>query len=132
MEGMLGIRWGGAVGPGGHIIAVASQSNFADGVDISAAYIVDHNLAPIMSASFGNCEQTLGTVQAAFYNSLWQQAAAQGITVFVSSGDNGGAGCDSQSSGLFSSQGVAVNRLASTPYNVAVRGTQFHDLANHY
>jgi len=130
IEAILDITWAGAVAPGAHIVAVASQSNFADGVDISAAYIVDHNLAPIMSTSFGSCEQTLGSVQAAFYNSLWQQAAAQGITAFVSSGDNGGAGCDSQSSGLFASQGVAVNGLASTPYNVAVGGTQFDDVAN--
>ena len=83
-----------------------------------------------MSTSFGSCEQTMGAVQTAFYNSLWQQAAAQGITSFVSAGDNGGAGCDSQSSGLFASQGFAVNGLASTPYNVAVGGTQFDDVAN--
>jgi hypothetical protein len=128
IEALLDITWAGAVAPGAHVIAVASQSNFADGVDISAAYIVDHNLAPIMSTSFGSCEQTMGSVQTAFYNSLWQQAAAQGITSFVSAGDNGGAGCDSQSSGLFASQGVAVNGLASTPYNVAVGGTQFDDV----
>ena len=130
IEALLDITWAGAVAPGATIIGVASQSNFDDGVDISAAYIVDHNLAPIMSTSFGNCEQTLGSVGAAFYNSLWQQAAAQGITSFVSAGDNGGAGCDSQSSGLFASQGLAVNGLASTPYNVAVGGTQFDDVAN--
>jgi Pro-kumamolisin, activation domain/Bacterial Ig-like domain (group 3) len=128
IEALLDITWAGAVAPGAHVIAVASQSNFADGVDISAAYIVDHNLAPIMSTSFGSCEQTMGSVQTAFYNSLWQQAAAQGITSFVSAGDNGGAGCDSQSSGLFATQGVAVNGLASTPYNVAVGGAQFDDV----
>jgi Pro-kumamolisin, activation domain/Bacterial Ig-like domain (group 3) len=130
VEALLDITWAGAVAPGAHIIAVASQSNFADGVDISAAYIVDHNLAPIMSTSFGGCEQTLGSVGTEFYNSLWQQAAAQGMTAFVSAGDNGGAGCDSQSSGLPASQGLAVNGLASTPYNVAVGGTQFDDLAD--
>jgi hypothetical protein len=128
IEALLDVTWAGAVAPGAHIIAVASQSNFADGVDISAAYIVDNNLAPIMSTSFGSCEQTMGTVGTAFYNALWQQAAAQGITSFVSAGDNGGAGCDSQSSGQFASQGLAVNGIASTPYNVAVGGTQFNDV----
>jgi hypothetical protein len=128
IEALLDITWAGAVAPGAHIIAVASQSNFADGVDISAAYIVDHNLAPIMSTSFGGCEQTMGSVGTAFYNSLWRQAAAQGITSFVSAGDNGGAGCDSQSSGMPASQGLAVNGIASTPYNVAVGGTQFDDV----
>jgi Pro-kumamolisin, activation domain/Bacterial Ig-like domain (group 3) len=130
IEALLDVTWAGAVAPGAHIVAVASQSNFADGVDISAAYIVDHNLAPIMSTSFGSCEQTMGSVQAAFYNSLWKQAAAQGVTSFVSAGDNGGAGCDNQSSGQYASQGVAVNGLASTPYNIAVGGTQFDDVQN--
>jgi hypothetical protein len=130
LEAMLDVTWAGAVAPMAHIKVVASQSNFADGIDASAAYIVDHNLAPIMSTSFGACEQALGSVQAAFYNSLWQQAAAQGITSFVSAGDDGGAGCDSQSSGLFAAGGLAVNGIASTPYNVAVGGTQFDDTAN--
>ena len=128
IEALLDVTWAGAVAPMAHIVAVASQSNFADGVDASAAYIVDHNLAPIMSTSFGTCEQNLGPVQNAFYNALWRQAAAQGITSFVSSGDNGGAGCDDQSSGSFAQNGVAVNGLASTPYDVAVGGTQFDDV----
>jgi hypothetical protein len=130
VEALLDVTWAGAVAPMAHIVVVASQSNFADGVDASAVYIVDHNLAPIMSTSFGSCEQNLGPVQNAFYNALWQQAAAQGITAFVSSGDNGGAGCDDQSSGFFASNGVAVNGLASTPYNVAVGGTLFEDTTN--
>jgi subtilase family serine protease len=107
---------------------VVSQSNFGDGVDASAAYIVDHNLAPVMSTSYGSCEQTLGPVQSAFYNALWKQAAAEGITSFVSSGDSGGAGCDA-TGGNYAS-GVAVNGIASTPYNIAVGGTQLDDTAN--
>ncbi len=130
IEALLDITWAGAVAPGAHIVAVASQSNFADGVDISAAYIVDHNLAPIMSTSFGDCEQDMGAVGTAFYNSLWMQAAAQGITSFVSAGDSGGAGCDPPSTGLPASHGLAVNGIGSTPYNVAVGGTQFDDVAN--
>ena len=129
-EALLDVSWAGAVAPLAHIVVVASQSNFADGVDASAAYIVDHNLAPIMSTSFGSCEADMGSVQNAFYAALWQQAAAQGITSFVSSGDNGGAGCDAPGAGHFSYYGLAVNGLASTPYNVAVGGTQFDDVAN--
>ena len=130
IEALLDVTWAGAVAPMAHIVVVASQSNFNDGVDASAAYIVDHNLAPIMSTSFGSCEQVLGPLQNAFYNTLWQQAAAQGITAFVSAGDNGGAGCDDPGSGLFAENGVAVNGIASTPYNIAVGGTQFDDVSN--
>ncbi len=109
---------------------MVSQSNFADGVDISAEYIVDNNLAPVVSMSYGACESGLGKLQNAYYNTLWQQAAAQGISVFVSSGDNGGAGCDSPGGGLYASGGLAVNGLSSTPYNVSVGGTQFDEGGN--
>jgi large repetitive protein len=127
-EAMLDVTWSGAVAPMATVKFVVSQSNFADGVDVSAAYIVDHNLARVMSTSYGSCEQTMGAVGTAFYNSLWKQAAAQGITSFVSSGDSGGAGCDAPG-GAYAT-GVAVNGLASTPYNIAVGGTQFDDTAN--
>jgi hypothetical protein len=129
-EAMLDVTWSGAVAPMATIKFVVSQSNFSDGVDVSAAYIVDHNLAPVMSTSYGSCESAMGPVATAFYNSLWQQAAAEGITAFVSSGDNGGAGCDAPGTGLYASGGLAVNGIASTPYNVAVGGTQFDDVDN--
>lgn len=128
-EATLDVTWSGAVAPMATIKFVVTQSNFADGVDVSAAYIVDHNVAPVMSTSYGACEQTLGPVAAAFYNSLWQQAAAEGITSFVAAGDNGGAGCDSPGAGLYAT-GLAVNGIASTPYNIAVGGTQFDDTDN--
>jgi len=129
-EATLDVTWSGAIAPMAQIDFVVSQSNFAQGVDISAEYIVDNNLAPIMSTSYGECEADLGPVDSAFYNSLWQQAAAQGITSFVSAGDAGGADCDNPSAGYYSTGGLAVNGLASTPYNVAVGGTQFDDTAD--
>jgi uncharacterized membrane protein len=56
---------------------------------------------------------------------LWAQAAAQGITSFVSSGDSGAAACDS--SGALAGTRVNVNGVASTPNNIAVGGTQFNE-----
>ncbi len=129
-EATLDVTWSGAVAPMATIDFVVSQSNFADGVDVSAEYIVDNNIAPVMSTSYGTCETDLGPVENAFYNSLWQQAAAQGITSFVSAGDAGGAGCDAPAGGGYSSGVLAVNGVASTPYNVAVGGTQFNDTNN--
>ncbi|HEX8925878.1 MAG TPA: Ig-like domain repeat protein, partial [Terriglobales bacterium] len=132
VEAILDVTWAGAVAPGAQVIYVESASNFDDGVDVSAAYIVDHNLAPVMSTSYGECEANLGWGNY-FYYSLWQQAAAEGITAFVSSGDNGALGCTAPGSGNFGSftfPGGDVNGLASTPYNVAVGGTQFDDTAD--
>ncbi len=45
--------------------------------------------------------------------------------MFVSSGDEGAAGCDPVQAAAYS--GIAVNGFASTPYNVAVGGTDFGD-----
>ena len=62
---------------------VISRSTFStDGVDLSAQYIVNHNLAPVMSVSFGQCESDMGSTENAFFNNLWAQAAAQGISVY--------------------------------------------------
>jgi subtilase family serine protease len=127
-EADLDVEWSGAVAPGATVKFVVSASTPASaGIDLSALYIVEHNLAGAMSESYGSCESGLGTVNA-FYNSLWQQAAAQGITVMVSTGDNGSAGCDDFNTPAPASHGLAVNGLASTPYNVAVGGTDFDEV----
>ena len=126
-EADLDVEWSGAVAKNAAIKFVVSKStNSSDGTYLSAQYIVSHNVAPVMSMSFGLCEAALGASGNSFINSLWQQAAAQGMTVFVSAGDNGAAGCDSPSA-TRATQGRAVNGLCSTSYSVCVGGTEFSD-----
>ena len=121
-EADIDVQWSGAVARNATIkLVVAGSSDAGQGVDLSALYIVDNNVAPVMSESYGQCELSLGTGGNAFYNSLWQQAAAQGISVVLSSGDNGSAGCDAGAA----SHGLQVSGLASTPYDTAVGGTDF-------
>ncbi len=130
VEADLDVEWSGAVARNASTkFVVSASTNSSDGTYLSAQYIVNHNLAPVMSVSFGLCEAALGSSGNAFLNSLWQQAASQGITVFVSSGDSGAAGCDSSSSAT-ASRGRGVNGLCSPPYSVCVGGTQFDDTAN--
>jgi len=125
-EADIDTQWSGAVAKGATIDYVVSEgTEVTQGTDLSAIYIVDNNLAPVMSYSYGQCEPFLGASGNAFYKALWQQAAAQGITVFVSTGDSGSAGCDNPGV-QGASDGVAVNGLGSTPYNVAVGGTDFY------
>jgi len=129
LESDLDVEWSGAVAKGATIDLVASTTtNSTAGVDLSALYIVDNNLAPVMSESYGACELEIGSAGNQFYNQLWQQAAAQGITVFVSTGDSGSAVCDQGAA--IAAQGLAVNGISSTPYNVAVGGTDFDDSQN--
>ena len=132
IEATLDTEWSGAVAPNATINVVVSGSTLtSDGVDLSAAYIVENNLAPVMSVSFGDCEQVFGAQENAFWNSLWQQAAAQGISVFVSSGDNGAAACDDPNPNPVPSSGIiGVSGMASTPFNTAVGGTQFNENGN--
>jgi pseudomonalisin len=129
-EADLDVEWSGAVARNATIKFVVSKStNSSDGVDLSAQYIVNHNLAPVMSTSFGLCEASLGSSGNSFLSSLWQQAAAEGITVFVSSGDSGAAGCDSASAST-ATRGRAVNGLCSTQYSVCVGGTELNDVSS--
>ncbi len=126
-EADIDTQWSSAVAKGATIDFVVSESTEATlGVDISAEFIVDNNLAPVMSESYGICELGIGTAGNAYYNALWQQASAQGITVLMSSGDQGSAVCDRGASAA--KYGLAVNGFGSTPYNVSVGGTDFNDL----
>lgn len=129
-EADLDVEWSGAVAPKATIKFVVSESeatDAVDGVDASSVFIVDNNIAPVMSESFGLCEASNGAAGNAFQNALWQQAAAEGITVSVSSGDNGSAGCDNPNSAASATHGISVSGTASTPFNVAVGGTDFDD-----
>jgi subtilase family serine protease len=128
-EADLDVEWSGGVAKGATVDFVVSESTETTaGIDLSVLYIVDNNLAPILSESYGGCEQALGTAGNAFYNTLWEQAAAQGITVLLGSGDSGSAGCDSANpivGEIAATHGLAVSGFASTPFNVAVGGTDF-------
>ncbi|HKS82021.1 MAG TPA: Ig-like domain repeat protein [Candidatus Acidoferrales bacterium] len=126
-EADIDTQWSSAVAKGATIDFVVSQSTETTfGTELSAEYIVDNNLAPVMSLSYGICELGLGTAGNAYYNAIWQQASAQGISVFLAAGDSGSATCDRGDVGT--QFGLAVSGYASTPYNVAVGGTDFNDL----
>src|SRR5439155_10793033 len=129
-EADLDVQWSGAIAPNASIDFVVSETTETSlGVDLSALYIIDNNLAPVMSESYGFCELGLGTAGNQFYNSLWAQAAAQGITAILSSGDAGSAVCD-QGFSQPAQFGLQVSGFSSTAFNVAVGGTDFHDELN--
>src|SRR5580704_703279 len=135
-EATLDVEMVGAVAPNATILLVVNGGTETgvlagiqptDGVDQSALYIVDNNFAPVMSQSFGACEADTDT---AFSSTLWEQAAAQGITVVVSAGDSGSDVCDADQGSLNATLGLSVSGSASTPFNVAVGGTDFDDATN--
>ena len=127
VEAYLDVEWAGAVAPNATVdLVIGGDTALESGLILAAEHAVYSNLAPIMSLSFGQCESSDGSLSNAFFSQLWEQAAAQGITVLVSTGDNGSAGCDDDNTQEYALDGQAVSGLASTPYNVAVGGTDFY------
>ncbi len=124
-EAYLDVEWAGAVAPGATVnLVIGADTELENGLAFGAERAVYSNISPVISLSFGNCEAALGAGNA-FWQQLWEQAAAQGITVAVSTGDSGSAGCDG-SGQAFAVYGQEVSGIASTPYNVAVGGTDFY------
>src|SRR6266567_1000985 len=127
-EADLDVQWSGAVAPGATIHYIVSEGTLtSDPIFLGAEYVIDNNSDDVMSLSFGNCEAAMTATTLSFFNTLWEQAAAQGITVTVSAGDNGTAGCDDFSTQKTAAAGIAVSGIASTPFNIAVGGTDFDD-----
>jgi Pro-kumamolisin, activation domain/Fibronectin type III domain len=116
----------GGLAPGAKLILVRDMS-----ATNAAQYVIDQNLAAVLNISFGSCESAEASENAAV-NSMYQQAVSEGISITVSSADAGAAACTAQAdlgaANDVDSNGFAVNGLASTPYNLAVGGTDFNDL----
>ena len=126
-EAVLDATWAGAVSHQGALLVVSKSTASTDGIDLSELYIVDNNLAGIMSESFGVCEANVTSAQAAGISSLAAQAATQGISYVVAAGDSGAAGCDDPYTETQATHPASVNALAATPFNVAVGGTMFNE-----
>jgi hypothetical protein len=127
-EATLDITWAGAVAQGAALTPVVSATtNTTDGIDLSESYIIDNNLAGIMTESFGSCEASQTSTEAQGYATLAEQAAAEGITYLVASGDSGAEGCDDPDIETVATGPLSVNALAATPFNLAVGGTMFNE-----
>jgi Bacterial Ig-like domain (group 3) len=118
-EAYLDVEVSGAVAPNATVnLYISNGSDFQDPISLAALRAVEDNQASVLSVSFGNCEASLGNAGNQFWSGLWEQAAAQGQTVLVATGDTGPE-CNF---GL----GISVSGFASTPWNVAVGGTDFY------
>ena len=126
VESFLDVEVSGAVAPGATVnLYTAADTTVQSGLLLAAQRAVDDDVASVLSTSYGQCEQDLGSSGNQFWAALWEQAAAQGQTSFVSSSDSGSAGCDNFNVDQPAQRGLAVNGLGSTPWNVSVGGTDF-------
>jgi hypothetical protein len=132
----LQVQWAGAIAKKATIELVVTQSTTAtEGANLSAIAVINSNLAPILTLNFTDCEPATGASGALFYQILWEQAAAEGITVVIPAGDTGAAGCANHFTEIAAGNegglvpgGLAVNAVAATAFNVAVGGTDFNQV----
>ena len=122
IEVLLDTEWAGSLAPDATLdVVIGSQ-----GGNIPEALIkaIDNRAggAPsgdVITLSFGLCEQAAPVVTNELFDAFYAIANAQGQTVLVAAGDDGGRDCFPQS------LAPAVSGLASSPHVVAVGGTSF-------
>jgi len=122
-EANLDIQWAGAVAPNANLVFVYST----DALLTSLPYIVNNNLAPVISISYGECEANATSSDFTAIEGNLQQANAQGQTVMAAAGDGGAADCDGTASSpaTIATHGLAVDYPASSAYVTAMGGTEF-------
>jgi len=126
IEAILDAEWASAAAPSAAIQLASCANTSSFGGLIAFQNLINGSSPPaIISISYGECEAFNGAGANAAYNSAYQQAVTEGVSVFVSSGDEGAASCDA--GGSKATHGIGVNAFASTPYNVAVGGTDYGD-----
>jgi subtilase family serine protease len=133
IEALLDLEVFGGIAPGATVnLYTAVTNDLQDGLLLAIYRALGDNKVSILNVSFGLCEAFEGTSGNATYSQAWEQAAAQGISVTVSTGDSGSAGCDNSNTEMSAQYGLAVNGIASTPYNIAVGGTDYDVLADSF
>jgi subtilase family serine protease len=129
-EATLDVTRANTVAPGAVIdLIISAGSATVSGLAVAGEYAVDASPVParVMSISFGSCEQDAGLSAVQFWDSIFGQAAVEGISVFVSSGDSGAAGCDDHHVAPPDSQVASTNYICSSSHATCVGGTQFND-----
>ena len=137
-EATLDVTRAGSVAPGATLKLIISTRAVApnagmDGIAVDVMYLVQTSPVPaqVVTISFGACESAAGSSSVNLYDSLFKQAASEGISVFVSSGDSGASGCDAAfNTPPASPQADSPNYICSTSYVTCVGGTEFADWSN--
>jgi subtilase family serine protease len=127
-EAALDTEWASAAAPSAAIVlASCADTNTNWGPVIAIQNLLTGRARPpaIISMSYAAQETYLGSTYNAYINQLYQLAVLEGVSVFVASGDGGADVSDMFAPAAV--YGINVNGWASTPYNVAVGGTDFAD-----
>ncbi|MFL5625297.1 MAG: protease pro-enzyme activation domain-containing protein, partial [Ktedonobacteraceae bacterium] len=114
LEAELDIEIVAAVAPHANQI-VYEGPNTTKGLNDTYNRIVTDNKAQIATISWGLCEASTGAAELRTLDSIFKQAAAQGISFFAAAGDAGAYDCGDTN--------LAVDSPAGDPYITGVGGT---------
>ena len=105
-------------------------------VNDAAQYAIDQNLAPVISMSYGECEESDTQSDALTLRTWAQQANTEGITWITAAGDSGAAGCYESASGPFGGASSDLSLAADVPADIpeitGVGGTTFNEGSGTY
>ena len=125
-DAILDAEWASAAAPGAAIVNASCKSTATFGGLIALENLLSGSQLPAsVSISYAECETFNGATANAAYNEIYKEAVAEGMAVFVSAGDDASASCDVAQSAA--THGIGVSGMASSPYDVAVGGTDFGD-----
>jgi subtilase family serine protease len=116
--------------PGARIL-VYEGPNSSSGMPGAGPYdtfsaIINQDRAQVVSISWGECEQALGSADAGAENTLFAQAAVQGQTIVSAAGDSGSEDCFG--SGTIPQPQLAVDDPASQPFVMGVGGSRLSSI----
>jgi subtilase family serine protease len=126
-EAALDVEYASAAAPSAAIELASCMDTSTFGGLIAIQNLLNASSAPpaVISMSYGECEAGLGASANAAFNAAYQQAVTEGVSMYVSAGDDGASSCSGD--WYWATYGIGVSGFASTPYNVAVGGTDFGD-----
>jgi hypothetical protein len=126
-EAIIDAEYASAAAPSAAIVLASCSDTAAFGGQIALLNLLNESTSPpaIVSMSYGECEEVSGATLNASFNTTFQQAVTEGVSVFVSSGDADADGCDRGAEN--DTHGISVTGWGETPYNVSVGGTDFGD-----
>ncbi|MGA9775516.1 MAG: IPT/TIG domain-containing protein [Candidatus Dormiibacterota bacterium] len=132
-EAVLDVQDVSGIAPGANINVYEAPNTSFGGLDEYSA-IVNNDTAQVVTSSWGLCEQAVqlgepGVQQAE--NFLFQQAAAQGQSIFAAAGDTGTDDCNAfrYPFPVSGQNPLSVDDPSSQPYVVSVGGTTIYDAA---
>jgi subtilase family serine protease len=125
-DAILDAEWASAAAPDAAIVLATCKNTGTFGGLIALENLLGGpSLPQSISISYAECEALDGAAANAAYNETYEEAAAEGVSVFASAGDDSSASCDVAQAAA--THGIGVSGLASSPYAVAVGGTDFGD-----